>query len=461
MQSLPEKLLHYNQKHSLFAENDTILVALSGGIDSIVLLHVLLFIRRDLQITITAAHLNHQLRGAEADGDEKFVRDICEKKGIPLVTQRCDVRSWCRDHKLSLETGARECRYRFLQQTAEEMTGSVRIATAHNANDNAETILDHIMRGSGTKGLRGILPKRDIYIRPLLFASRQDIEHYADEHNLDYRVDSTNTDTRYRRNRIRHTLLPLLGREFNPQIISSLNRLGASMTEVEEFLAGETVNRLRNCLKFKDEHKIILDIDAYLAYFNVLQKGILAHAFELLGTEPGILDYVLYEKLSRVIQNRRSGVTVPATAQINITIYGNELVFWRQNDEWRPVQIPVKPGNYSVGNNYIFEINEAEKPLNFQNKACDTEWIDADKIVEPLILRSVLAGDRFYPVNCHGSKKVSDYFIDEKIPVYERRQIPLLVCNSGIVWLAGKRLDDRFKVTANTQRVYQIRFYKN
>ncbi|HPG40904.1 MAG TPA: tRNA lysidine(34) synthetase TilS [bacterium] len=450
----------YNQKYSLFAELDTILVALSGGIDSMVLLHVLLSIRKELHITVVAAHLNHQLRGDEADSDETFVQKVCQELDIPLVTQQCDVRSWCRDHKLSLETGARDCRYRFLQQTAEQLAGRVRIATAHNANDNAETILDHIMRGSGTKGLRGILPKRDIYIRPLLFASRQAIEHYAAGNNLDYRVDSTNSDTRYRRNRIRHTLLPLLAREFNPQIISSLNRLGASMTEVEDFLISETVNRLRNCLKFKDEHKIILDIDAYLAYFNILQKGILAHALELLGTEPGILDYVLYEKLSRIIQKRRSGVTLPVTEQINITIYGNELVFWRQNEEWRRVQIPAKPGHYSVGNDYIFEIKEAEKPLNFQNKSCDTEWIDADKIVEPLILRSVLAGDRFYPVNGRGNKKVSDYFIDEKIPVYERRQIPLLVCSSGIVWLAGKRLDDRFKVTANTQRVYQIRLVK-
>lgn len=460
MQSLAVQFLQYNQTQRLFAEKSAILVALSGGIDSMVLLHLLLGIQKDYDLTLTAAHLNHQLRSAESDGDEDFSRNVCEKLGIPLTVLRCDVQAWCREHKLSIETGARNCRYRFLQQTAAQLTGLVHIATAHNANDNAETILDHIMRGAGVKGLRGISPRRDLFIRPLLFATRKEIEQYAADNNIEYRIDSSNNDIQYRRNRIRHRLLPIMAQEFNPQIITSLNRLGANMMQVENFLNSETETRLHNCLKFKDEHKIILDINDYLAYFNILQKGILARALELLGTDPGLLDYLFYEKLSQVLSKRKSGTTLPVTKQINITIYGNELVIWRPIAERQPFSIPATPGIYFPGNTYIFEIKEAQKPLNFQNKNRFTEWIDADKIVEPLILRSVIAGDRFYPVNSNGSKKVSDYFIDEKIPIYERQHIPLLVCKKGIIWLVGKRLDNRFKITEKTQRIYQLQLVK-
>jgi tRNA(Ile)-lysidine synthase len=294
----------------------------------------------------------------------------------------------------------------------------------------------------------------------LLFATRQEIEKYAVSINLEYRVDSTNSYILYRRNRIRRVLLPMLVKEFNPQIISSLNRLGANLAEVEDYLDHETKTMFRNCLKFKDEHKIILDINDYLAYFKILQKGILALSLEHLGTDARILDFALNEKISRALPDRQNGYTFSVTEGINITIYENELIIWRQEAEWQALNIPALPGKYSFGNQLIFEIKRAEKPLDFQNKSRNTEWIDADKIVEPLTLRSVIAGDRFYPVNFRGSKKVSDYFIDEKIPVYERRQIPILACKTGIIWLVGKRLDERFKVSDKTARIYKHQIKK-
>jgi len=458
-QNLINNFIQYNKNYRLFSNGDRIIIALSGGIDSVVLLEIFNLIHKEYNITLYAAHFNHRLRGEESDADEVFVKNICAKKNIPLKIERCDVRAYCKKNKLSLETGARECRYNFFKQYAQRINCQY-VATAHNANDNAETILYHIFRGTGVRGLCGIPLKRDIFIRPLLFAPREEIELFACENNLAFREDTTNKDITFHRNRIRHVLLPLLREKFNPQIVGALNRLGANMSEVDEFLDFKAQKAFNNCLKFKDNQKIILDIEDFLAYFTTLQKRVLFYALGLLGEDSRILDFDFYQRIRKVLQKRKSGKILNISTRVHITTNSKNLIIWQDSSDLKPVSLVVNPGEYPFWKQYIFEIKKVKKPLNFLGKDKTTEWIDADKLVKPLQIRTVKPGDRFYPVNFNGSKKVSDFFIDEKIPVYERYSYPILTCKTGIIWICGKRLDDRFKITDKTKNVLKIRLRK-
>ncbi len=458
-QKLVNQFLEYNIKNRLFTAGDRIIIALSGGVDSVVLFELFYCIQKEHDIVLHAVHFNHQLRGEESDSDETFVKKICKEKKIPLVIERFDVGGYCKKNKLSIETGARECRYAFFRKTAEQLNFHY-VATAHNADDNAETILDHIIRGTGVKGLCGISAKRDIFIRPLLFARRKEIELFAGENNIAFRTDSTNKDIAYKRNRIRHVLLPLLNEQFNPRAVEAINRLGANMTELDEYLNFETGKAFNNCLKFKDKQKIILDIKDFLAYFIVLQKRILVYSLGLFGTDPRLPDFDFYQKILNVLQKKQSGKIFRITNRLSVTADSKHLVIWQDTRDLKPVTLKINPGVYSFWEKYIFEIKSYKKRLEFQDKDKNTEWIDADKITEPLLIRAVKPGDRFYPVNFNGSKKVSDFFIDEKIPVYERHGLPILTCKTGIIWICGKRLDDRFKITDKTKNVLKFHLRK-
>ncbi len=432
-----------------------LIAALSGGMDSVVMLHCLLMLQKDKPFTLLAAHLNHQLRGDESDRDESFVQDLCKDWQVKLYTSRQDVNAYCKSHNCSIETGARECRYSFFENIHTDLQADY-IATAHHADDNAETVLDRLLRGSGTTGLAGIPPKRDFYIRPLLQISRKEIESYAAEHHLTYRTDSTNADTRYKRNRIRHVLLPMLQQEFNPQIAESINRFSSIMRETDELVKKESQIAFSQCVREASKDKIILDISDFLAYLVILQKGMIRVALDKLDEPNGISDFDQFENLITFIRKNKSGTKFRISSTTGILISSNELVIGHEPEQHESVTIHAAPGKYPFWNGQILEIKEAIKPLEFQNKTNTQEWIDADKLLEPLVIRTVKDGDRFTPVNFQGSKKVSDFFIDLKIPVYQRNQVPLLESRSKIVWIAGYRLDDRFKVTNNTKRILKL-----
>lgn len=458
-QNLVNQFLQYNRAHRLFTGGDRIIIALSGGLDSVVLFELFYQIKQQYNLTLHAVHFNHQLRSEASDGDETFVKQLCASKKIPLTIERFDVGAYCVKNKLSTETGARECRYSFFRKMAKWLDFP-HVATAHNANDNAETILDHIIRGAGLRGLRGIAAKRDIFIRPLLFAGREEIELFARENNIAFREDATNKDIVYKRNRIRHVVLPVLKEQFNPRIIDALNHLGANMTEVDKYIEFETEKAFNNCLKFKDKQKIILDIEDFLAYFTALQKRILVYSLDLIGQDPRLADFDFYQRLEQVLQKKQSGKIFNITKQLHITADKQNLVIWQDPPDLKALTHVIIPGEYPFWEKHIFEIKKSKKPLEFHGKDKTSEWIDADKIVEPLQIRAVKPGDRFHPVNFGGSKKVSDFFIDEKIPVYERYTIPILTCKTGIIWICGQRLDDRFKITDKTKKVLNIRLRK-
>ena len=403
-----------------------------------------------------AAHFNHRLR-ENADDDERFVRDLCGRRNIAIYVEGMDVRSFALENKISIEMAGRKCRYDFLRKTAEKAQVTS-VATGHTASDQAETVLLNVIRGTGLRGLCGIPIRRDIYIRPLLFATRSDVEFYAQRTRLDYREDWTNRDTRYRRNHIRHNLIPFIQQEFNPQIVESLYRLSRHSTEAEHFIREKAKKAYLDCLKAAEGDKIILDIQEFLAYFTILKKYVIHEALSHLDIASDPLDSRTIERILAAIERGRSGKFIPIDRHIWLVVSGEDLVIGHGEARQQEIAITRYPGRFVLWDNLVLEINQNREPLQKVKILADRnrEWIDEEKIKPPLVVRSAKPGDFFIPLNSNGRKKLSDFFIDEKIPVHRRKSIPILACSEGIIWICGYRLDDRFKLSASSKKVLSL-----
>jgi len=436
-----------------------VLVALSGGPDSVVLFDLFCQIRDELDLTIFAAHYNHGLRGEEADDDEQFVRKLCRKYDKECLIERGNAKVFAKKNKLSIEHAARILRYEFLEQVADSVQADV-IATGHNADDQAETILDRLMRGTGISGFQGIPMKRGKIIRPLLTVYRKDIMAYIHERALEYRMDSSNEDVQFRRNMIRHQLLPLLKQKFNPQIVPTLNRLGNIFVENESFLLSEGRKGFERCLKIAEKDKIVLDILCFLTYFRIIQKYIIILGLEELGVPKHHVNFNKLEQIIHNIEKKRSGKSVKIGVNHQVLVAGDEIVLLR-DDKILPrtmISVDLQRGIYPLWNGWVLGLTilDREKiPAQFSSDK-QVELVDMEKLVSPVRVRTMQEGDRFFPVNMKGSKKLSDFFIDERIQIYKRHQIPILESDNKIVWICGLRLDDRFKVTNTTKKVVRL-----
>lgn len=449
------QFLEFNRKNSLFKPLQRIGLAVSGGLDSMVMLELFDRIRAEQQLELTVLHFNHQLRGADADTDESFVADVCACKKIALISDRADVADYARAQKLSIETAARELRYRFLEEAAHRLALD-RIALAHNANDQAETVIAHIMRGAGISGLRGIPVRRGLFIRPLLYAPREKLAEFAGEFHVHHREDASNCDLRYRRNRIRHQLLPMMQQQFNSQIVESLNRLADAAAESELLIQQQTADALKICLKEQHDDKIVLDIHAFLAYFSSLQRLILQHVVSSLQENPRLLTFAVWKNLSRFVTKGESGGFFRLSPVVEMIVAGDDLVIRRSHLPPEAVVLDRLTGIFPLWDGFFLEITPALKPLTLTEKPSCVEYVDATTLITPCHVRTFRKGDVFLPINGKGHKKVSDFMIDAQVPVHQRARIPILECRAGIVWLCGLRLDDRFKITETTTQVFKL-----
>lgn len=457
MADLLEKFTHFIEKHHLIEKKDYVLVAVSGGIDSVVLLHLLYQLRNLFQLKIEIIHLNHGLRGQQADQDQRFVEGLSKVYGIPVISRKVNVPKFILKKNLSEEQGARILRYRFFKWVLKQTKADC-LALGHQADDQVETVIDHFLRGSGVKGLSGIPIQRDKFIRPLLFATRQEIETYAKLYSLHYVIDSTNVMVKYRRNRIRHELIPYLKQHFNPAIEAVVLRTATIMDEIEHYLNDQAQFALEKCLEVQKKDKIILDINSFLNYFITIQKYMLLQILERLNLDRSILSAQRLDRILKLISDRRAGKKFQLTVDWEIRIEHNVLsvVKTRQGDFEFEVaindMISLFDGDLKFATQLI-TLNQL--PEQFSEDR-NTEYVDFDQIQGGLKLRNFRPGDRFRPLKLQGEKKISDYFIDQKILFHARKEIPLLVCDRGIIWVVGHQIDDRFKITHNTRRILKL-----
>ena len=446
------------EEKKLIEPNSTVLVAVSGGVDSVVLLHLLSQMRTEKKLKLVIAHLNHGIRGDEADADEHFVRQVAKQYSYQHFSKKVNTPHYAKKFKMSLETAARELRYDFLKKTAEKV-GANLIALGHNANDQAETILAHFIRGAGLAGLAGMRMKKDIFVRPLLNFKRYEIENYAVQASLNFREDSSNRDVAYQRNRLRYQLIPTLEKDYNPQLVDALLRAAETFEENDQFLR-TLATELYQKMSTKNNDKIVLDIRLFLKYLSIIQKYVIFEAVENIGLSRTSLSSARISRIIQLAQRGRSGTRASLSGNWEVVVNGTFLVFMSKDLPTFKILLSKGEEYFETNRGWIFRSTLVSREEMVANLGKDraVEFVDADKIPDKLQLRTWQTGDRFIPFGLKGKKKVSDYFIDEKIPNHLRRSIPILTCEKGIIWICGYRLSETFRVQKSTSSVLKLEY---
>ncbi|MDB5226882.1 MAG: tRNA(Ile)-lysidine synthase [Bacteroidota bacterium] len=444
------RIQSYTQQHSLFNSGTPVLVACSGGVDSMVLIDILL----KLKIKIGIAHCNFQLRGKDSNADESFVQQYAAEKNIPFFTERFDTNTFKKEKDISTQMAARELRYEWFEKIRKE-NGYHVIATAHHLDDQAETILLNISRGTGIKGFTGMQPKNGFIIRPLLEVSKQEIVDYAKENKIKFREDVSNATDDYQRNAIRHNVIPEL-QKINPSFYNSIKELISRMNDYM-VLSDENIDQLKK--KCYSEKNGMAEIKMGFIKTHKAGKTILFHMLNGFGFNSDQTGQV-FENL---IGSNESGKQFFSETH-RIVVDRKSLFIVPKNTEREDYIVFDKIPHHINFNNYKIECSVV--PIAEMNVKTSGRfaYIDHDKIEFPLLLRYYKEGDYFYPFGLSkpktpgkaGKKKLSKYFKDEKFSLLDKENTAVLFSGEKLVWLVGHRIDDRFKITPNTKTVFKM-----
>lgn len=435
-------------RHQLLENGDRVLAAVSGGADSVCLLEALLCLAPEMGFSVAAAHLHHGLRGAAADEDEAFVRQLCREKEVPLYVRCVDIAALAKEQGSGLEETGRRERYAFFNETAAR-EGLNKVATAHHAGDNIETVLMRLIRGTGPRGLAGIPYRNGVVIRPLLDVRRSDIEAFLQSRQLGWQTDDTNFETEFTRNRIRHQLIPMLEQSFNPGFQKTFQEQLALYNAGSVYIEGE-VRRLFE--------KTVQPVSAgYSFSCDALRQE-----------SPFLVSMLLHETISALSENREIGMTsVQAAAELlhsgggrqdlgggaAAQCCGGRLYLYNKRQ--------IQPFTYEAALQDSLLVTETGHRFSFRRVAArpeiipkNTAFFSAEKLAgKRLRLRSRRPGDVFYPSGMPGSQKLKDFFINKKIPQFLRDMVPLLTADEDIIWVAGLRADERYIAQAGEKNV--------
>ncbi|MFC1967586.1 tRNA lysidine(34) synthetase TilS [Chloroflexota bacterium] len=468
--TLPERMLRFTREEGLIPPGVKLVVGVSGGPDSVCLLHMLATLRNQLGVELYIAHLDHKLRGAEAEADAGYVAELAHKLDIPCTIESQDVKAYQTRHRLSPEEAAREVRYNFLARVA-AATGAGRVAVGHTADDNVETILMHLIRGSGTRGLRGLQAKgvwksgkADLtVIRPLLTVSREETVKYCRHHRLMPRADSSNLSRSPLRNRIRLELLPLL-RGYNPGIDEALLRTAGIATDDLAFL-DETVALVYPQVTRKQRNTIVLDKEVLRQLPSALQRNLLRACIADLA---GDLKDIEARHIEEIIDalDKAAGKTICLPEGLVFCVEYDRFLLGTDPAALAPYPV-IKdettlkiPGETTLpGWQVTAEITEPKNTLTEDNGL--TACFDLDKAGTGLTVRARRPGDRFQPLGMSQTKKLNEFMIDAKIPRAWRPRVPVVGSPAQLLWVVGWRTDERARVTEATRQVLRLEFHRS
>ena len=423
--------------HLSFLRESRLLIAISGGVDSVVLAHLC----HKLKLNIALAHCNFNLRGDESDADEAFVLDLAEDLDLEVFVESFDTQAYAQDHKRSIQMAARELRYNWFSELTEQLNFNF-VLTAHHADDNLETFLINFTRGTGLEGLTGIPEVNGKFVRPLLSFSSDTIKNYAHANNIKWRDDSSNQSVKYLRNKLRHEVIPIL-KEINPSLLQSfqttLNNLSDSSAIVSERIDGflsKTIDGMSDKeVRFSiAEFKKLPHPKAYV--YEVFKDFGFAEWNDVLNLLDGQSGKQVFSSTHRLIKDREHLLLTPINT-------GNEIDVIMISENDKEIETPL--GLLS------FYVVEAVSEVNL-----NTIYVDAKTLQFPLTLRQKQEGDYFFPLGMNGKKKLSKYFKDEKLSLLDKENTWLLCSGDAIVWVVSRRADDRFKVTEKTKNILKI-----
>lgn len=442
---MQEPFEKYIRDQKLATTGDEILLAVSGGIDSVVMAH--LFHNTGYKCAI--AHCNFQLRGEDSEADEAFVRSLAASLEMPVYVERFEVDERAREKGISIQMAARELRYAWFRELLAAHTYAS-LATAHNQDDSVETFLLNLSRGTGIRGLTGIPPRNGNVIRPMLFATREDIMDYCSRKKLNFREDLSNLETKYQRNKIRHDVIPMM-ENINPGFIETMR---ANMARLHETLQvfTQSVEQTRNKLFIRESDRIYMEIDLIRSLAPL--KTWLFELFSPFGFTASQC-----EEIEHIMDSAPGRRSISPTHQLF-------------KDRKRLILVESVPNSFD---RYYLDSPEKVSFLPFSmdvqvmdrdalGSIPDDPWVaclDYGQIQFPLTIRHWLHGDYFYPLGMQQIKKLSDFFVDEKIPVPEKERTWILASGKKIVWILGHRIDNRFKITESTSRVLRLRAQAN
>ena len=452
----------FAEKYQMIRPGDRIVAGISGGADSVCLLFLLRELCREKGATLSAVHVNHGLRGAEADGDEAYVRELCGRLQVPLSVRSFDVKGRSLREHLTLEEAGRLCRYEAFAEEAERL-GGARIAVAHHAGDQAETVLFQLFRGSGLKGLSGMSPVRDEIIRPLLCVEREEIEGWLTRRGIAWRTDSTNLTMDYTRNRIRGDILKTARECVNAKAIRHVAEAAAELGEVETFLERKTAEAYRLCVREEDEARFVF-ANAFSMQDPLIGGRVLRRCMSELG---GLKDVErVHIGMIRELFEKQTGshADLPGGRSARRE-YGGVRISCGEKparkragaEDASPTPIcPEIPGVVAIrGQKWEFTLLTAEKNEIIPQKTY-TKWFDYDRIKKCLEIRGRKPGDYLEINRAHGRKKLKAYLMDEKVPAAEREELLLLADEAHIVWIPGYRISEAYKVTEETRNILKV-----
>ncbi len=432
----------YVNDSKLFTDGQKVLLAVSGGADSVCMTHLL----HKAKINIAIAHCNFQLRGDESDNEEQFVKELALQLNIPFHVMHFDTKGYAELQKLSIQIAARELRYNWFENLRRQLDFDS-IAIAHNADDAAETFFINLFRGTGIQGITGIRSKVGNIIRPLLFAHKQQIEEFCTQNNFEFRTDSSNNSDKYLRNRIRHKLFPMLS-ELAPNFEITMHENLSKFADAEN-IYNYALSILKNVIVEND-----INGDCYINIEKLLETPAPSTIFFEI-----IKNYGFSPKTANEIFQNISGISGQFYYSTNFRLIKDREKFIINKIENKNVEhiYYIDPDSYNIINlpisiSFEFIEDEAIEIIKDKNLA----FLDAEKLTFPLILRKWKQGDYFQPLGMKGIKKLSDFFVDIKLSIPDKENCWLITSADQVVWIVGLRIDDRFKITSSTKRILKI-----
>lgn len=458
-------VINFIEKHYLIEPDEKVLVGVSGGADSICLLHILHEISFKMNFQIIAMHINHLLRDEESDEDARFVKKICDGLKITCIQMNIDIREEALKRKKGIEETARDIRYREFEKYAMENDIS-KIAVAHNQNDQAETVLMNLIRGSGLTGLKGMKPIMGKIVRPLLNIPRDQIEEFLIKNSISFRVDSSNLSTDYSRNKIRLELIPWIEQNLNSGIVKHLAKTAEILKYDEDIIENYVNSQIEMCLTERRSDKIMFDKDVFLEFSKGMQARIIRLFIKFIRGNLKEIKNIHIDNLMKLFQGSQSGSSVNLPGNIIGGVSFSTL--WISNlqksedKNLKPVKLEI-PGSVHILDNceLIAIVKKNDKSIE-RNKDIMYNLLeqifDFDLVPKDLYIRNMQQGDYIKSADYGCSKKLRKYFMEKKISAEERKIIPIVAAENEVIWVVGQTINYKYTVTKNTQRILKLCF---